>query len=61
MQSNQAAPERQAVPGRQAAPGRDVLSIAGGQHASVTLEFNKGLKPDSIMSVSDWADTNRVY
>ena len=23
-------------------------------------EFNKGLKPDSIMSVSDWADANRI-
>jgi len=23
-------------------------------------EFNKGLRPDSIMSVSDWADANRV-
>lgn len=28
---------------------------------SVLIEaFNKGLKPDSIMSVSDWADANRV-
>lgn len=28
--------------------------------APVLNSFNKGLRPDSIMSVSDWADANRV-
>lgn len=37
-----------------------MINDAVKQHVSVTLEFNKGLKPDSIMSVSDWADANRI-
>ena len=30
------------------------------QSSILIREFNKGLRPDSIMSVSEWADANRV-
>ena len=44
----------------QAAPGREDLNNALYRNTSIILAFNKGLRPDSIMSVSDWADANRV-